>query len=106
MLQITGLPDLAIKVDYSKKVGEIYTEFATACLEKGDSLEFFLLLDGAGFSPTGANGNPQDNERMPSWVPDFSAEPNWRIGVIEREWYTSGNKQGFFSPEGAQFGIS
>jgi hypothetical protein len=106
MLQIPGLPDLGIKVDYSKKVGEIYTEFATACLEKGDSLEFFSLLDGAGFSPTGANRNPRDNERMPSWVPDFSAEPNRRIGVIEGQWYASGNKQGFFWPEGAQFGIS
>jgi len=105
MLSIPGLPDLGIKVDYTKKISTVFTQFARACIERGLSLEVFSLLDGGGLSLTDLNGNSQD-EDMPSWVPDFSAHIDRRLGVIEGEWYASGNKQGFVWMDGAILGTT
>lgn len=95
MLEIPSLPKLDITVDYDKSVGTVYREFAQAAIEKGRSLDILFLVDGGGLSQTDTNGNPIPAESMPSWVPDFGAKPNRRPGVIEGEWYASGDKRGF-----------
>jgi hypothetical protein len=95
MLEIPSLPELGIDVDDDKSIGTVYREFAQAAIEKGRSLDILFLVDGAGLSQSDTNGNPIPHEEMPSWVPDFGAKPNRRPGVIEGEWYASGNKQGF-----------
>lgn len=102
MLEIPSLPKLDIGVDYDKSVGTVYREFAKAAIEKGRSLDILFLIDGCGLSQTDTNGNPIPAETIPSWVPDFGSKPNRRPGVIEGEWYASGNKQGF---EWSQDGI-
>ncbi|KAI4949260.1 hypothetical protein J4E91_005724 [Alternaria rosae] len=102
MLKIPSLPKLDIDVDYDKSVGTVYREFAQAAIEKGRSLDILFLIDGCGLSLTDTIGNPIPAETIPSWVPDFGAKPNRRPGVIEGEWYASGNKQGF---EWSQDGI-
>ncbi|KAL3423635.1 heterokaryon incompatibility protein [Phlyctema vagabunda] len=96
MLEIPGLPDLGITVDYDKKVGQIYREFTQAFIEKGKSLDVFFLLDGCGMSLTDINGVPHTEfEILPSWVPDFGGKRSRRPGIIEGTWHASGNQQGF-----------
>lgn len=88
MLSIPGLPDLGLKVDYSKKLADVYTEFTTACVDH-NNLDFFALLDGGYMSQTDEHGNPQDRDK-PSWVPDYGAKPARRIGTIDGEWHAGG----------------
>jgi hypothetical protein len=95
MLEIPSLPPLGIEVDYGKSVGTIYREFAQAAIEKGRSLDILFLIDGGGLSLTDSNGKPIPEEQLPSWVPDFGAKRYRHPGVIQGEWYASGNKQGF-----------
>ncbi|KAK3386782.1 heterokaryon incompatibility protein-domain-containing protein [Podospora didyma] len=57
MLSIPGLPDLGVKVDYSKKLANVFTEFSAACV-KHKNLDFISLLDQGGMSATDEHGNP------------------------------------------------
>jgi hypothetical protein len=95
LLEIPSLPKLDIEIDYAKSVGTVYREFAQAVIEEGRSLDILFLIDGGGLSLTDTNGNMIPAETLPSWVPDFGAKPYRHAGVIEGEWYASGNQQGF-----------
>ncbi|KAK4120351.1 HET-domain-containing protein [Parathielavia appendiculata] len=88
MLNIRGLPDLDIKVDYSKDIVTVFTEFSEACIKHG-SMDFFSLLDGGFMSLTDIHGNQQQREK-PSWVPDYGAKPERRIGIIDGNWHAGG----------------
>ncbi|KAK5655710.1 hypothetical protein OQA88_5247 [Cercophora sp. LCS_1] len=88
ILSIPGLPDFGLKVDYSKKLAVVYTEFTAACVQN-KNLDFFALLDGGYMSLTDENGNSQEPEK-PSWVPEYGAKPARRIGTIDGEWHAGG----------------
>ncbi|KAK3366738.1 heterokaryon incompatibility protein [Lasiosphaeria ovina] len=104
MLNIPGLPDLGIKIDYSKHLADVFTEFSTACVKRG-SLDFFALLDGGLMSQTDEHGKPQTKTNKHSWVPDYGAKPERRIGILDGEWYAGGYvpvsfSEIIFSPQG------
>ncbi|KAI0535847.1 heterokaryon incompatibility protein-domain-containing protein [Xylaria digitata] len=88
MLNIPGLPQMNIEVDYTKSLGAIFTEFTKACIEHG-SLDFFAAIDGEDL--TWVNEQRKiHREAKPSWVPDYGVVPARRIGVIEGDWYAGG----------------
>jgi hypothetical protein len=89
MLSIPGLPDLGIKVDYSKDVADVFTEFTAACV-RHETLDFFAILDGGDMSLHDEHGNAQRGTK-PSWVPDYGAKPKRRIGVIDGDWVAGGH---------------
>ncbi|EFQ35690.1 heterokaryon incompatibility protein [Colletotrichum graminicola] len=95
LLSIPGLPDLGLTVDYTKHITTVLTEFAVACVTKGESLELFSLIDGCGMPVRDAQGRLLDRRRLPSWVPYLARTPEQRIGAIEGNWHASGNKQAF-----------
>ncbi|KAK4109235.1 HET-domain-containing protein [Canariomyces notabilis] len=88
MLSIPAIPDLGIKVDYTKPLADVFTEFSAACVKHG-SLDFFAILDGGRMSLTDEHGNPQDPDK-PSWVPDYGAKPERRIGILDGVWHAGG----------------
>jgi hypothetical protein len=95
MLSIPSLPRLEIKVDYSEKVGNVFLKFSAACVAN-DSLDFFSLLDGVGMLPTGEQSQAPDDESIPSWVPDYAAVPERRVGIIDGDWQAGGRTGGEF----------
>ncbi|KAM7198361.1 HET domain containing protein [Rhypophila sp. PSN 637] len=100
LLSVPGLPgrfQSEIKVDYSKPVGEVFLEFTSVCVGV-ESLDFLAVVDGVpplGKKSKDANGE-QVVEEMPSWVPDYAAAPERRIGIIEGEWRAGGETGGQF----------
>ncbi|KAI0413436.1 heterokaryon incompatibility protein-domain-containing protein [Xylaria grammica] len=88
MLNVPGLPQMNIEVDYAKSLGAIFAEFTKACVEHG-SLDFFAAIDGECLTWINEQGEIQ-RDTKPSWVPDYGAMPARRIGVIEGEWYAGG----------------
>ena len=89
LLNIPGLPDLGIKVEYSKPLRDVFTEFSAACV-KHRSLDFFGLVDGEYMLPVDENGNPQKGDK-PSWVPNYDKNPRRRIGILDGEWCAGGH---------------
>ncbi|TQN73130.1 Heterokaryon incompatibility protein 6, OR allele [Colletotrichum shisoi] len=96
LLSVPGLPDFGITVDYTKHITTVLTEFASACVTKGKSLELLSLVDGCGMPVRDAQGNLLDRRSLPSWVPYLARTPEQRVGTIEGNWHASGNKQGFY----------
>ncbi|KAM7215939.1 HET domain containing protein [Rhypophila decipiens] len=100
LLSVPGLParfQSEIKVDYSKPVGQVFLEFTSVCVEV-ESLDFLAVVDGVpplGRKSKDANGEPVE-EKIPSWVPDYAAAPERRIGIIEGEWRAGGETGGQF----------
>ncbi|KAF9884824.1 hypothetical protein FE257_001240 [Aspergillus nanangensis] len=106
MLHIPSLPKLDITVDYSKPVGDVYRDFAKACIEKGSPRDILFLLDGRGMSLPGQNGDPRVDDSMASWVPDFGASRASRPGMIEGDWYASNNPPTFQRTVDVSYGLS
>lgn len=94
MLSIPGLPRFEIEPNYSKPVGEVFMEFTAACV-KNMSLDFFSLIDGIGMLPTGEDSVSLD-DCMPSWVPNYAAHPERKIGLIDGDWKAGGETGGRF----------
>lgn len=95
MLSIPGLPRLRINVDYSKKISAVFFEFTAACVEN-ESLDFFSLLDGIGMSQGTEAGETEDDDPLPSWVPDYAAVSGRKIGIIDGDWRAGGQTGGEF----------
>lgn len=64
--------DLVVKPDYSRTRGVIYTELAVKFIQKTKNLDVVGLVDHEDDPCVEArNWDPQDESRMPSWVPDW-----------------------------------
>lgn len=89
MLSIPGLPGLGVDIDYSKSVADVFTEFTAACV-RHKSLDFLALLDGGPIVLTDERGNLRRETEKPTWVPDYGAKPERRIGIIDGDWNAGG----------------
>lgn len=93
LLSIPGLPRSfnLMEVDYEMPVGVVFRTFTVLCVESG-SLDFLALVDGVPLSiPNEIEVKGQgSNRETPSWVPDYAAAPERRIGIIEGDWNAGG----------------
>lgn len=105
MLHIPSLPSLGIKVNYSTPLGQVYKEFAEACVRKGSPRDILFLLDGRGMFLEGPNGVLEEQVGVPSWVPDFGAVRSCRPGFIEGDWYASNNAAAFQNTTDVTYGL-
>ncbi|KAK3906164.1 HET-domain-containing protein [Staphylotrichum tortipilum] len=83
MLNVPGLPEMGVKVDYGKKVEEVFEEFTAGCV-RHETMDFLALLDGRDLRVGGGKGT------RPSWVPDYAAASVKRIGILDGEWSAGG----------------
>ncbi|KAH7139605.1 heterokaryon incompatibility protein-domain-containing protein [Dactylonectria estremocensis] len=87
MLAVPSLPRFGIQVDLSKSTGEVFIEFANACINCGYSADIFQLLDGTAASLL-------DDFKLPFWCANFNSRPGRRrMRIIEGNWQASGYRQ-------------